>query len=220
MNKKQLKYFEQKLLKEKDVTLKTLQSESGNGAHNSLKDYYSELSTYDNHPADIGSETYEMEMRLNLEAAERRHLEKIDNALEKINNGTYGICVKCGKDIEFDRLDIIPEAEVCQRCNESDISLSKKLQTRPVEEDILDIQFSRTNKDNTNFNGFDEEDTYQQVARFNKTDKKRMALDWYDNDMYDENISGVVEDVDKISEDYYKSQIENRKNNQVDRSKD
>ncbi len=204
MERQKAKYFKQKLLEEREETINTLDAEEGNGVHSSMRDYYSELSMYDNHPADIASETYEMEMRMNLEDREHKSLLQIENAIEKIDNGTYGKCENCGKDIEFERLDIIPETEVCMKCSKLNISLENKMNTRPIEEDVLKVPYSRTFKDNTDYNGFDGEDSYQSVARFNKTDKEKMALDWYDNNMYDENISGKVEDVDDISSDYYK----------------
>ncbi|MDP2684746.1 MAG: TraR/DksA C4-type zinc finger protein [bacterium] len=44
------------------------------------------------------------------------NLEKIDNALEKIDNDDFGKCIKCGNDIKIERLIAYPEAEVCMSC--------------------------------------------------------------------------------------------------------
>lgn len=210
MNRKDLEYFKKKLLKDKKEALHTLEIEDTNGVHSSLQNYYSELSLYDNHPADIASETYEMEMHMNLEDKELKHLHKIEKALEKIKNGTYGICEACGKKIEFNRLDIIPETELCMKCSKNDVPLTTKMETRPIEEDSLKNPYSKTFNDNSEFSSFDGEDSWQAVARFNKTNYKNMALDWYDNNMYDENISGKVEDVDDISYDYYRRQLDEK----------
>lgn len=213
LDKKHLEYFKRKLLEDKKEVLKAIDHEEDNGLHSSLQDYYSELSVYDNHPADIASETFEMEMQFNLEENEKRHLEEINNAIEKIEHGTYGVCDKCGNSIEIERLDVIPYAAICANCSEekSTLDLVEKINTRPVEEEKLNYPFGRTFKDHSKFNGFDGEDAWQAVARYNKTDEKKKALDWYDNNMYDENISGKVEDVDDISSDYYKIQIDNEK---------
>ncbi|MDK2918311.1 MAG: hypothetical protein PWQ37_1044 [Candidatus Petromonas sp.] len=207
MDSNKLQYFKQKLLEEKLETLHTLDVEKQNGAHELFQDYYNELSVYDNHPADMGSELYEMEMRLNLEDKERKHLIDIENALKKIEDGTYGFCEACGKPIELDRLEIVPQSELCIKCNNKNIPLDEKMKTRPIEEDALSTPYSRTFKDESDYTGFDGEDSWQAVARYNKTNIKNMSLDWYDNNMYDEKISGKVEDVDDISDDYYERQI-------------
>jgi len=43
-------------------------------------------------------------------------LKNVDLALEKIKKGGYGICEKCGKEIEEKRLEVYPEAKLCQKC--------------------------------------------------------------------------------------------------------
>jgi len=43
-------------------------------------------------------------------------LKNVDLALEKIKKGKYGICEKCGKEIEEKRLEVYPEARLCQKC--------------------------------------------------------------------------------------------------------
>lgn len=209
MNRESLHHFRKRLLEEKQEVESAIKSEEENGAHSSMQEYYSELSVYDNHPADIASETFEMEMRLNLEESEKRHLDEINDALNKIEDGTYGVCETCGKSIREERLEIIPYTAQCSRCSEnnSTIPLEEKINTRPVEEEDLNYPFGRTFNDDSRFNGFDGEDSWQAVARYNKTDQKKMALDWYDNNMYDKNISGKVEDVDDISNEYYEKQI-------------
>ncbi|WP_432400720.1 TraR/DksA C4-type zinc finger protein [Wukongibacter sp. M2B1] len=213
MDKKDLQHFKDRLFEEKQEVLNGIESEEENGVHSPLKDYYSELSVYDNHPADIGSETFEMEMRFNLEESEKRHLIQINDALDKIESGTYGICETCGKSINKERLEVIPYTDKCANCSKETehMSLDEKIHTRPVEEEVLDSPFGRTFNDDSRFNGFDGEDSWQAVARYNKTDKQKMALDWYDNNMYDKNISGKVEDVDDISNEYYEKQVESEK---------
>jgi len=43
-------------------------------------------------------------------------LRNINLALEKIKKGNYGICEKCGGEIEIERLEVIPEAQFCKKC--------------------------------------------------------------------------------------------------------
>jgi DnaK suppressor protein len=45
-----------------------------------------------------------------------RKLEEIDNALKQVQEGTYGICERCGESIDPARLEIVPEATLCVRC--------------------------------------------------------------------------------------------------------
>lgn len=84
-----------------DETL--LQSGSGN------------ISTVPIHPADIGSENYQQEFMLQRIESQKDELDTIDDALYRIEQGSYGIC-ECGKRIQKSRLDAIPEAGLCIEC--------------------------------------------------------------------------------------------------------
>ncbi|MEI7424899.1 MAG: TraR/DksA family transcriptional regulator [Candidatus Staskawiczbacteria bacterium] len=61
-------------------------------------------------------EVQEYDNKLSLEYSFELKLKKVINALERIKNGTYGICEKCGKEIDEDRLQACPEADTCLRC--------------------------------------------------------------------------------------------------------
>ncbi|WP_129596371.1 TraR/DksA C4-type zinc finger protein [Anaerophilus nitritogenes] len=216
MKNDQLNYYKNKLLNEKQETIKTIERMNENEPNASLQEYYDELSVYDNHPADIGTETFEMEMNFNLKNNEEIYLKEIEDALDRIQRGTYGKCIDCGVDIPYERLEMIPTASECIKCQEDKLSIHHEIHTRPVEEQSLYPPFGRTYMDtNEDYNGFDGEDTWQAVARFNKTDEKHMALDWYDNNMYDENVSGTVEDVDQISNGFYKGQLEDEEREDI-----
>lgn len=60
--------------------------------------------------------TYERERDLSLLENARDLLDKVDRALEKISNGTYGVCESCGKSIEAARLKALPYATLCISC--------------------------------------------------------------------------------------------------------
>ena len=125
------------------------------------------------------------------------------------SDGSYGKCISCGENIDLERLEILPTAVQCMECEKGGFSVQVETNTRPVEEEVLYPPFGRTFKDtDEDYNGFDGEDAWQEVARFNKTDAHNMALDWYDNNMYDENVTGTVEYVDNISNEYYLGQLE------------
>jgi DnaK suppressor protein len=61
-------------------------------------------------------EVEEYSTLLPIEYALELKLKNIDSALEKMKKGKYGICEKCGKEIEEGRLEISPEAKYCLRC--------------------------------------------------------------------------------------------------------
>ena len=85
-------------------------------AHTSEKYSSGELSSYDNHPGDIGTEVYMNDMQNSLTNHEKAHLEKINDAISKIENNTFGYCENCHKEIEPERLEIIPESNLCASC--------------------------------------------------------------------------------------------------------
>lgn len=51
-----------------------------------------------------------------LGAVELAELKQINAALERVNAGTFGVCVKCGEDISEERLKVIPHAARCRNC--------------------------------------------------------------------------------------------------------
>lgn len=75
-----------------------------------------ELNDYDNHPADLASETFEREKSYTLEENLTDMIRKIDSAIARLDVGTYGICLVCGNHIPTDRLKAIPYAEFCVPC--------------------------------------------------------------------------------------------------------
>jgi RNA polymerase-binding protein DksA len=62
------------------------------------------------------TETLELEKRLNLENRIRQEMAKVEHALDKIVKGTYGLCDNCGKPIDPQRLEALPQATVCMNC--------------------------------------------------------------------------------------------------------
>ena len=73
----------------------------------------SELSRLPTHLADLGTDNYDQEFTLGLVDSERKLLKEIDEALDRTENGTYGICEGSGKSIPKTRLEAIPWARYC-----------------------------------------------------------------------------------------------------------
>ncbi|MFD1386281.1 TraR/DksA C4-type zinc finger protein [Oceanobacillus oncorhynchi subsp. oncorhynchi] len=72
-----------------------------------------ELSNYDNHPADTGTELFEREKDSALQRHAESELEEINNSIHAMEEGTYGICKVCGENIEPERLEALPTADCC-----------------------------------------------------------------------------------------------------------
>ena len=62
------------------------------------------------------TETLELEKRLAMENRIRQELAKVEHALEKIEKGTYGMCDNCGQPIPPERLEALPQANLCLNC--------------------------------------------------------------------------------------------------------
>ena len=75
-----------------------------------------DVESYGNHPANAGSETYEMEKNLGLLENLRGQLAMTDAALARLDQGSYGVCTNCGRPIDPDRLEALPHAALCIDC--------------------------------------------------------------------------------------------------------
>jgi RNA polymerase-binding transcription factor DksA len=71
------------------------------------------VSSYDQHPADIGTEVFEHEKNQSLLEQIEYELAEIDQAFERLDAGGYGICEDCGKKIPAARLEAMPAARFC-----------------------------------------------------------------------------------------------------------
>lgn len=200
MDKEKLTFFKEKLKKEKRKVNEIIEQLKDNGMTKYNSEVASELSFYDNHPADMATEVSEIAIGRALEANEISLLDKINDALRYIDEGSYGKCKSCGKDIDEERLEFLPYAENCIHCQDS-ISEIKTFNSnqRVVEESVIGKPFGDGfNHHNKGEVGFDGEDSYQDVESFNKLDG--IEEYYYEDDDY-------VEEIEKISNQQYKNQL-------------
>lgn len=137
----------------------------------SLRDSVDELSVNDNHPGDLGSETFERGKDLALLERETFRLERVNSALKRMDTGEYGRCLTCGAFISPERLDALPSAEYCVE-HEPRQQISDR---RPVEERFLNPPFGRTSLDAKDQTGFDGEDAWQIVSSWGNSNSPAMA---------------------------------------------
>ncbi|WP_446897101.1 TraR/DksA C4-type zinc finger protein [Clostridium sp. LBM24168] len=197
MDNKLLKSFRDKLKSQRSEILRLLKQMEKNETIKSNSEMANELSFYDNHPADSASSVYDRERGLAFQKNERAIIGKIDNALKSIENGTYGICKKCGKKIDTERLKCIPYSEYCIECQKSIDDLKpEERKNRPAEEDVIKNTINRGNSSQTEF---DMKDSYQSVGKFNR--RKNIV------DEYADEEEEYVEPIEEISNDQYKNQL-------------
>ena len=118
-----MKKAEMKVYKERLLLLRArLRGDVSQMADAALKKTRSEangdLSSMPIHMADIGSDNYEQEFTLSLMETEEGSLDAIEQALERIEDGTFGACEECGVKIPKTRLNAIPYTPVCVKCAE------------------------------------------------------------------------------------------------------
>ena len=70
----------------------------------------------DNHPAEVATATVDREIDYTLEGNSEHVLNAIDEALRRLDAGTFGDCSKCGRPIEQERLEFLPYAMLCIDC--------------------------------------------------------------------------------------------------------
>jgi DnaK suppressor protein len=72
-----------------------------------------ELSSFDQHPGDSGTETFEMEKNVSLRDQVEEELVEIEAAFQRLERGEYGRCQACGRPIGDERLEAMPAARFC-----------------------------------------------------------------------------------------------------------
>ncbi len=200
MDQQKRKQLQQRLLDEKEGIEKRISSNLHNNLQEQMSESFEEFSMYDNHPADIGTELFEREKDFSLYMLDRETLREIDQALERMEQGTYGICAVCGRPIDEERLEALPWSLTCKEHAPAP-TINQK---RPIEEAFLKPPFGRTSMDERDDAAFfDGEDTWQIVEAWGtsstpfaytdqaKTDYKEMYIESDEPDGYVEPVEQI-----------------------------
>ena len=118
MDKKDLKEFKELLIRKKAQIAKGIEHIANDQLKTSQRDAAGDLSAYSLHMADMATDNYDREFALNLADNEQKVIHRIDEAIEKIDANTFGVCEACGKKIAKARLKVVPYAELCVPCQE------------------------------------------------------------------------------------------------------
>ncbi len=108
-----IEHFKQLLLQKRREIISNVNEMEDETLKKSRLDASGDLSSMPIHMADIGTDNYEQEFALGLMDSERKLLRETDDALQRIEQGTYGICEGTGKQIPKARLEAQPWARYC-----------------------------------------------------------------------------------------------------------
>jgi len=123
MTKQEKKYYLKLLIKEKERIFKTL----GYLKEETSSDKKKEGTGVPTHIADLGTDVFERNLGIDLTNSEGKILIAINEAIEKCEKGTYGICESCKKKIPASRLKAIPYAKFCIKCQKEKEKTGEKL---------------------------------------------------------------------------------------------
>jgi RNA polymerase-binding protein DksA len=102
-----------KRLEEERERLQGIRDDLQREQDESVSDTGGELSSFDQHPGDSGTETFEMEKNVSLREQVDDELREIEAAFQRLERGTYGTCQACGKPIGDERLEAMPATRFC-----------------------------------------------------------------------------------------------------------
>jgi len=116
MNKTERKKFEKKLVELRDKKLAYIAMLRELSISKTQREDSGDISAFTSHPADISTESDEREKMATLLSRETQLLKELDSALERVRLGAYGKCDQCGADISPARLEALPFATLCVKC--------------------------------------------------------------------------------------------------------
>ncbi len=116
--KKDLKEFKKIVLKKKEEVFEDLKHISDDTLRKSQKEASGDISGYTYHMADVATDNYDREFSLGLASNERKVLYELDDALKRIEDGSFGICDDCKGQITKIRLKAVPSARLCIKCQQ------------------------------------------------------------------------------------------------------
>jgi DnaK suppressor protein len=117
LTKKQIEHLQHRLLRERDRALRSL-GQFDELAKQTAEQADSDLYSYSDHIADLGTDSMEREKMLLFASKEGRYLYRVEEALRRLYKDpkTFGLCHSCSNPISFERLDALPHARFCINC--------------------------------------------------------------------------------------------------------
>lgn len=120
MRKTEMNRYEKLLLAKKKELLKEMGVLMESHVATTIKESTGDLSSYSYHMADQGTDAMERELAFMFASKSGRLVYHIDEALRRIEDGSYGKCRSCEKQISKPRLTVVPHAGLCIECKSSE----------------------------------------------------------------------------------------------------
>ena len=118
MTNKEAEPFKKLLLEMQERLNGSIRQKQKDTLKKSPRDASGDLSGYTFHMADMATDNFDTEFALSLVSNEQDVLYEIEEALKRIEEGTYGDCLECGKKIILQRLKAVPYTSFCVTCQE------------------------------------------------------------------------------------------------------
>lgn len=115
-SRQDLNYFRELIIRKIQEANEELVSIEERLVDSTSGEYTDEDSTYSMHMAEQGTDAMEREKAFLFASRERKFISHLEDALQRIASGNYGICIKCGNLIEKGRLEAVPHARMCINC--------------------------------------------------------------------------------------------------------
>ena len=127
-SKADLNIFKELLLKLKAKLLEQILSVEKEALSKSQKDASGDLSGYSIHMADLATDSYDREFSFSRASVDQKVIYEIDEALKRIEDAEYGLCLACNAPIAKKRLKAVPYAKFCIVCQNAEEDRKKKAQ--------------------------------------------------------------------------------------------
>lgn len=211
MNKSEIEHYRKLLKKRLSEVDNTINMMKENGDAQQDKFSPTELSNYDNHPAEMATELFQVELNSALKVHEEDILQELKDALTRIDNGSYGYCGRCKKEIPHERLEAIPYASLCLKCKEElENEPVRQFKGRANEERVLDSPFGRKYLNKQEDDEHEGMDQLNDLMKYGSSDSPQDLGGYHDYDEFYTNEidrQGIVDDMDRISNAEYERQL-------------
>ena len=115
-SKEELAAFRTQLQQHLELVQDNLNALAGDNLKRSPQDATGDISSHSTHMADHGTDNFDRELALSLASSRQDSLYDIEDAIRRIDEGSYGACESCGGPIERPRLRALPFAKKCMTC--------------------------------------------------------------------------------------------------------
>lgn len=113
MNARDFKYFKERLLERQNSLIALVQKTQNYGREADSDNEAMDI-------ADKAASSYTKEFMFSKSSSDRLLLQTVEEALQRIEEGTYGECQNCGETVERKRLEAVPWARLCLSCQEKE----------------------------------------------------------------------------------------------------